>query len=673
MSTYYFSVSMISRGKGQSAVASASYRSGEKLYSELDMETKAYRPRTVQPESFIEAPEHAPEWVYNRERLWNEVEWKESKANSQLAREVRLALPIELDDETQRELLQEFVRDNFVKRGMVADVNIHRDVEHNPHAHIMLTVRPFNENGEWEAKKKREYIKDEEGNFVLDDKGKKKFKTVNLTDWDKKETLVEWRKNYAEIVNEYYKKHNIKESVSHESYAKQGLEKLPKHHLTRDEYKFEQRLKMEAEMNGTEYVPSSYYAKENQKIESANNELEFLNNKIVSLEQYRETIKGQTIDELRNLRNNFKLSDDDWKSLKVVAKRTQGFVDLSKARDNLKRLDYWKVKLTNEKIDITSMGKTLEKARLVYKDKPKDVLMYGFIPNKFEEQFALKQKEYRGKIDDYNKKIHAYNEMNKHSKRAYVIQQSFTNEEFKFLYPDYAEVLSNNEKAMDLKSSYVDKFTNEGVLRIDIPELENNLERYSDSYVKAEELLKDWKDNVNSLVILERTKVKHQKEYAEHFKDWDAEKVFNSSVKHTNTKEQIQAKETHKNELAIKIDNHLKVLYPSVTDKTLSMLPSQSKARILELYVDGRSTGKFSKDLKIVEKEVRADLQQASKSYGGNELSNATGGTGDIFSSIINTAQQNETRDDDLEKQRRKAKLRSKVRKHRMDIGENEL
>src|SRR5690606_7554315 len=135
MSTFYLSVNMISRGKGQSAVASAAYRSGETLYSELDMEIKSYGMRLVQPETFIDAPKHAPEWVYDRERLWNEVELHENKSNSQLAREVRLALPIELDNDTQKKLLQEYVKENFVDRGMVADVSIHRDVKHNPHAH----------------------------------------------------------------------------------------------------------------------------------------------------------------------------------------------------------------------------------------------------------------------------------------------------------------------------------------------------------------------------------------------------------------------------------------------------------------------------------------------------------------------------------------------------------
>ncbi|WP_096271754.1 MobQ family relaxase [Paucisalibacillus globulus] len=671
MSTFYLSVSPISRKKGQSAVASAAYRSGENLYSELDMETKSYRKRTIAPETFIFAPKHAPEWVYNREKLWNEVEWIEKNANSRLAREVRVALPIELGYKTQRKMLEEFVQDNFVNDGMVADVSIHRDVEHNPHAHIMLTIRPFDENGEWiKQKSKKEYILDKEGNFVYNKKGNKKTRKIDLIGWDGNDKVITWRKNFAEKVNEYYKKFNVNERVSHESYEKQGLEKIPKYRLTRSEYKFEQREKEKAEQFGIEYVPKSHFAKENQNIEKVNHELEGLSKNISSLEEIRETIRVATIEELRSLRKNSQLSKEDLDSLKVIARRAQGHVDFSIAKDNLKRLDYWKLKLSNEKLEITSIGKTLKKAKFVYKDKPQDVLLYGFIPNKFEEQFSLRQQEYATKVEDYNKKVHAYNEINKHSKRAYVIQQSFTNEEFRFLYPDFADVLSNNDKAMALKSSYVDKFTKEGVLRIDIPELENNLEKYSDSYVKAEQLLKDWKDNVNSLVILERTKIKQQKEYAEYFKGWDAEKVFNSSVKYANTKEQIRARESNKNDLSIKIDNHLKVLYPSVNDNTLSKLPSKSKARILELCINGRNTGEFSKNLRIGEKDVRADLQQSPKSYSNNDHVNASKATGDIFSAIINTTAQKNEKNVNLSKY--KDKKRRKARKHNF-IRENEL
>ncbi|GAA3332363.1 hypothetical protein GCM10020331_092180 [Ectobacillus funiculus] len=106
----------------------------------------------MKPESFILAPSHAPEWVNNRERLWNEVEKVERAWNAQLSREIVMAIPHELSNQQQRKLVEKFVEENFVSEGMVADVNIHRDKDHNPHAHIMLTMRPFNPDGEWAPK-----------------------------------------------------------------------------------------------------------------------------------------------------------------------------------------------------------------------------------------------------------------------------------------------------------------------------------------------------------------------------------------------------------------------------------------------------------------------------------------------------------------------------------------
>ena len=112
MAIYHFSAQMISRGKGQSAVASASYRSGEKLYDELSEQSKYYK-REVQPETHILAPSHAPTWIQNREMLWNEVERSETRKNSQLAREINVALPRELSNEQQTELIKGYVQEQF--------------------------------------------------------------------------------------------------------------------------------------------------------------------------------------------------------------------------------------------------------------------------------------------------------------------------------------------------------------------------------------------------------------------------------------------------------------------------------------------------------------------------------------------------------------------------------
>ncbi|MDA6082638.1 MobA/MobL family protein, partial [Escherichia coli] len=122
---YHFSAQVISRGKGQSAVASASYRSGERLTDERTGEMKYYV-REVQPDTMILAPSNSPEWVQDRNRLWNEVEKSETRVNSRLAREINIALPRELNHDQQKELIRDYVQKEFIDKGMIADVAIHR-------------------------------------------------------------------------------------------------------------------------------------------------------------------------------------------------------------------------------------------------------------------------------------------------------------------------------------------------------------------------------------------------------------------------------------------------------------------------------------------------------------------------------------------------------------------
>ena len=158
MAIFHMSFSNISAGKGRSAIASAAYRSGEKLFDDKEGRNYFYA-RTVMPESFILTPQNAPEWASDREQLWNEVEKKDRKSNSRYAKEFNVALPVELNEDEQKELLKKYVQENFVDQGMVADVAIHRDNPDNPHAHVMLTNRPFNPDGTWGLKSKRGYVR----------------------------------------------------------------------------------------------------------------------------------------------------------------------------------------------------------------------------------------------------------------------------------------------------------------------------------------------------------------------------------------------------------------------------------------------------------------------------------------------------------------------------------
>ena len=144
---YHFHVTQIKRSAGQSAIASAAYRSGEKLHSEYYGEDSDYTKKGGVICSEILLPPHAPPCFQDRGTLWNSVEQIEKAGNSQLARELEVALPIELSREEQVRLVRAYCSSQFVSRGICADFNIHDTGSGNPHAHILLTMRPMDAQG----------------------------------------------------------------------------------------------------------------------------------------------------------------------------------------------------------------------------------------------------------------------------------------------------------------------------------------------------------------------------------------------------------------------------------------------------------------------------------------------------------------------------------------------
>ena len=151
MAIYHCSIKVISRGKGKSAVAAAAYRAGEKITNEFDGMTHDYTHKGGVVHTEILLPDHAPAGYTDRAVLWNEVEKIEKAKNAQLAREIEIALPRELTREQGISLVREYVKRHFVAAGMCADVCLHDTGGGTPHAHIMLTMRPFDEGGMGEA------------------------------------------------------------------------------------------------------------------------------------------------------------------------------------------------------------------------------------------------------------------------------------------------------------------------------------------------------------------------------------------------------------------------------------------------------------------------------------------------------------------------------------------
>ena len=275
MAIYHLEAKVISRGVGRSAVAASAYMSCSRIYNDYDGIQHDYtRKQGLVYEQVLLPPQAPPEWT-DRSILWNAAEETEKTKDSRLAREFVVALPTELSKEENISLLTEYVQDNFVNDGMCADFCIHDTDGHNPHAHIMLTVRPLDENGKWQNKTEKEYlcIKDgEEQGFTSSE-----FKTAQADGWEKQyqyivgkkkeymppsqaeqygyeraskypkstrygrqnpiserwnseEQLQIWRKNWADINNLYLECKNIDERIDHRSHKERGIDEQPTIH-----------------------------------------------------------------------------------------------------------------------------------------------------------------------------------------------------------------------------------------------------------------------------------------------------------------------------------------------------------------------------------------------------------------------------------------------------------
>ena len=228
---YHCSIKIVSRGKGKSAVAAAAYRSGEKLTNEWDGLTHDYTKKGGVVHSEILLPAHAPPAFSDRSTLWNSVELSEKSNNAQLAREVEIALPVELSREEQTRLVREYCSSQFVSKGMIADFNLHDTGGGNPHAHILLTMRPLDEKGAWLPKSKKEYVLDENGEKIRLPSGRYKTRKVDLVDWNNRENAEVWRRAWADLANEFLERNDCPERIDHRSYERQGIEQIPTVHV----------------------------------------------------------------------------------------------------------------------------------------------------------------------------------------------------------------------------------------------------------------------------------------------------------------------------------------------------------------------------------------------------------------------------------------------------------
>ena len=227
----HFSISIVQRSKGQSAVAAAAYQSGQRLQSEYDHKTKYYRNKKEVIFSTVLVPKHAPRELMDRDTLWNSIERAESRCDAQLARRIVVALPKELTHFHNVLLIQQFCTEQFVDKGMIADIAVHDKGDGNPHAHILLTMRPVAENGRWLPKCRMVYDLDEHGQKQKTANGNWKCHKEQTVDWDDRGNASVWRNEWEQLVNRYYEKLGHTERVSLHSFADRQMDELPTVHM----------------------------------------------------------------------------------------------------------------------------------------------------------------------------------------------------------------------------------------------------------------------------------------------------------------------------------------------------------------------------------------------------------------------------------------------------------
>ena len=277
MAIYHLEAKIVSRGAGRSAVAAAAYLSCSRMLNEYDGVQHDYTRKQGLGWQQVFLPATAPAEWQDREILWNAVEETETAKDSRLAREFVAALPIELSREEQIRLLQDFIKEQFVADGMCADAAIHDPYPpgHNPHTHILLTVRPLDEKGKWQYKTEKEYLcvkgSEERGFTAAELKqaqadgwekqyqykvGKKKvymapsaaqaqgYERVSkypkstkfgrqnpITErWNSDEQLALWRAAWADVANRHLERSGHEERIDHRSHAERGLLERPTVH-----------------------------------------------------------------------------------------------------------------------------------------------------------------------------------------------------------------------------------------------------------------------------------------------------------------------------------------------------------------------------------------------------------------------------------------------------------
>ncbi|MBF7138699.1 MobQ family relaxase [Pediococcus pentosaceus] len=478
MAIFHMSFQNISAGKMRSAVASASYRSGDKLFSDKEGKTYSY-PRDIKPEAFILTPKNAPDWVKDRQKLWNEVEKKDRKANSRYAKEFNVALPIELSEQDQKDLLTKYVQENFVNAGMVADVAIHRDNPDNPHAHVMLTNRLFNPDGTWGVKSRKEYILDEKGNKTYTGTSKyPKSRKVLTTDWDKKEKITEWRHNWAIAVNQVLEAKNLPDRISEKSYEEQGIDEVATQH---EGINSQKEKRQEFNQNVKQQRQAKAEAKNaNEKIHNER--------RMQTLQRHYSFDEKRLVAQLSNRLKTFvSLENLDEKQCMLFNWKNSAMIKQAVGEDVAKQL-----------VTITQQEKSLSEANQLL-DKVVNRTVSKLYPDVDFEQITMAEKRELVKETDSEQRVFTEDEL---KDRLAMIRTNIINQQvLTFTKRPFASWLMLEKQEQRAKETISDILANKGYQLADIKRTKGTL--LSDFDEKQQAVLKK---NIKELSAINETK-----------------------------------------------------------------------------------------------------------------------------------------------------------------------
>jgi MobA/MobL family len=365
MAIFHMSAKTVSRGKGQSAIAKAAYNARDQIRDERTGKLKSYARFSGVVYSEIFAPKDAPAWTRDRQTLWNEVERAEKRKDAQLSREITLGLPHELTADQRRQLVTDFIREQFTRQGMIADVNIHvpggKGDDRNHHAHVLLTMREIGPEG-----------------F-----GPK------VREWNSREQLEKWREGWERTQNRYLERHGHEARVDRRTLEAQGIDREPTTHLGPQAFAMEQRKGIETE-RGAIYRDSSFTSQ--QETAKLKLELAAITRQIAALEdaatvmrpEPRETRAGGRTDDQPTAAN-----DNRPEIVTLVSpKRSQDAAD----RERLAALGF-----DDAKAEVLAkwreLGDKVDGGRITEKDRLREMSLYVWREADKERRAAPKQEQ----------------------------------------------------------------------------------------------------------------------------------------------------------------------------------------------------------------------------------------------------------------------------------------